>query len=91
MLFVVLQAIAAYFFHCGLSLTKHPEGLHLVGGVGFADLAHGEAHVDQYPIAGNRRRILQEAQIYRAPHTYDINDSLQCVMRVDLDDLSWYR
>ena len=76
MLFVVLQTIAAYFFHCGLSLTKHPESSHLVGGVGLADLNHGETHVDQYPIARNRRRILQKAQIYRAPHTYDVNDSL---------------
>jgi hypothetical protein len=76
MLFVVLQTIAAYFVHCGLSLTKHPESSHLVGGVGFADLAHGETHVDQYPIARNRRRILQKVQIYRAPHTYDINDRL---------------
>jgi hypothetical protein len=48
----------------------------LVGGVGFTDLAHGETHVDQYPIARDRRRILQKAQIYRAPHTYDVNDSL---------------
>jgi hypothetical protein len=76
MLFVALQSIAAYFFHCGLSLTKHPESSHLVGGVGFTDLAHGETHVDQYPIARDRRRILQKAQIYRAPHTYDVNDSL---------------
>jgi hypothetical protein len=75
-LFVILQTIATYFLHRGLSLTKHPESSHLVSGVGFADLAHSETHVDQYPITWNRRRILQKAQIYRAPHTYDINDSL---------------
>ena len=63
---------------------------HLIGGVGFADLAHGEADVDQHPIARDGRLILQQAQIHFAAHTDDVNDRLMRVLRINLDDFSGY-
>jgi hypothetical protein len=91
MLSIILQTVTAHFFHSGMSLTEPPESFHLVGRVGLADLTHREAHMDQHPIARHRGSILQKAQIHLAPHAHDINEGLQPVLRVDLDNLSWYR
>jgi hypothetical protein len=87
----VLQAVAFDFLHCAVDLAEHAKRVHLVGGILLADFAHGEADVNQNPVAGYWLVILQEAEINPAAHADNFDESGILVVGGNLDDLSWYR
>jgi hypothetical protein len=62
----------------------------LIGGILLADLAHGEADVDEHPVAGYRLVVLQKAEINPAADADYFDESGILVVGGNLDDLSWY-
>jgi len=86
----VLQAVTFDFLHRAVDFAEHAKSVHLVGGVLLANLAHGEADVDQHPVARDGLVILQEAEINPASHTDYLDESGILVIGGNLDDLSWY-
>src|ERR1700688_2990154 len=47
--------------------------MHLVKSLFFADFAHGEANVDEHPIARLGLILLQQSQVHSSPHAHHIN------------------
>src|ERR1700683_224843 len=86
----VLQAVAFDFLHGAVDFAEHAKSVHLVGGILLANLAHGEADMDEDPVAGNGFVILQEAEINPAAHADYFDQSGILVIGGNLDDLSWY-
>jgi len=86
----VLQAVAFDFLHGAVDFAKHTKSVHLVGGILLADLAHGEADVNEHPVAGDGHVIVQEAEIDPAAHADNFDESGILVLGGNLDDLSWY-
>jgi hypothetical protein len=86
--FFVFETVAADFLHGGIGFAKHGESLHLIGGIGFADLAHGKTNVDEDPVTGDGRVVLKEAEIDLATNTDDINGGEMGLDRIEFDDFS---
>jgi hypothetical protein len=78
------------FLNRALYLSEEPKRVHLVVGILLADLAHGEAHVNEHPVSGDRLVILQQAQIDLASHANYVHERGIPVVGRDLDDLPWY-
>src|ERR1700733_11367731 len=90
-LLLVLQTVTAHFLHGAFGFTEHPQHLHLIGGVRFADFAHRKADVYQDPIARPGAVIFQKSKIDFAPHADNINNRQASVFRIQLDNSSGYR
>src|SRR5450432_557558 len=88
--FVVFQAVATNFLHRAVDFSQHAKRAHLVGGVLFADFAHGEADMNQHPVAGHGPVVLQQAEIDSPAHAYHVHESGILVVRRDLDHFPWY-
>src|ERR1700683_223788 len=82
-----LQTVTLNFLNRALYLSEEPKRVHLVGGILLADLAHGEAHVNEHPVAGDRLVILQQAQIDLASHANYVHERGSLVLVRDLDAL----
>src|ERR1700688_3401922 len=47
--------------------------MHLVESLFFADFAHGEANVNEHPVARLGLILLQQSQVHSSPHAHHIN------------------
>jgi hypothetical protein len=65
----IFQAVPLNFLHSSVDLSQHSKCGHLVGGILLADLAHGETHMDEHPVAWRRLVVLQEPEINLASHS----------------------
>ena len=69
----VVGAVAAHLLHGGFGFTEGGEHSQLLVGVLLPDLAHGETHVDQHPVAGADAFGLDQADIHPAAHADHVN------------------
>ena len=83
-------AVALHFLHGRLASPSMREHPHLLERVLFADLAHGEAHVDQHPVAGSGLSSCSSPRSTLAAHADHFDQRRHGIVGRDFDDLSRY-
>src|SRR5215469_2154360 len=61
------------FFLSRARLAQLAEDLQLIGRLFLADFAHGEADVDEHPIADHGRVVFEQLQAHFPAHTHDVD------------------
>jgi hypothetical protein len=81
---------ALHFFERGLLLAKLGEHAELVEGIHFADFTHGEADVNQHPVAEDGRIVGEQAEIDAAANAEHVDHGSVAVFVQQLNDFAWY-